>query len=342
LSVLRAKAGIGAESTVGMIYTSGDPGSNTDNSLTGVDYLYRNSRLPGGRTLEAFAWYQQTDTPGLDGDDSASAVGFSMPSNVGVRAAAVVKEFERNFNPALGFMSRGGVRQTAADVGYTLRPAGGLWQSVFFSLEADRFDEIDGGLQSKGVSITPLELTSRQGNVLWLRSNFDTEVLTQPFEIYPGVVIPTGQYSFENHGIEIRRANFRKVAGRIAYVKGSFYSGDQVRIFGNFTWQPSPKFRTSIGYNVTEVELPQGNFTTRLLSTGIDWVFSSTLSWVNLIQYDNVSEVIGINSRLHWIPQAGREAYIVLNHNLTDLNRDNHFVSTYGDLTLKLAYTWRF
>src|SRR5690606_31117286 len=40
LSVIRAKAGIGAESTIGMIVTEGDPGSNLDNSLAGVDFLY--------------------------------------------------------------------------------------------------------------------------------------------------------------------------------------------------------------------------------------------------------------------------------------------------------------
>ncbi|HMB73624.1 MAG TPA: DUF5916 domain-containing protein, partial [Gammaproteobacteria bacterium] len=55
LSVIRAKAGIGEESTLGVILTDGDPGSNLDNSVAGVDFLYRNSRLPGGRRLEAEA-----------------------------------------------------------------------------------------------------------------------------------------------------------------------------------------------------------------------------------------------------------------------------------------------
>jgi hypothetical protein len=73
-----------------------------------------------------------------------------------------------------------------------------------------------------------------------------------------------------------------------------------------------------------------------------DIVFSSTLSWVTLFQYDNVSETIGINSRIHWIPQAGREAFIVLNHGLEDLDRDNSFHSANGNLTLKLSYTFRF
>jgi hypothetical protein len=76
---------------------------------------------------------------------------------------------------------------------------------------------------------------------------------------------------------------------------------------------------------------------------GIDYVFSSTLSWVNLIQYDNNSEIVGINMRLHWIPQAGRELFFVINHNLQDFdNYDNSFEPLSADLTLKYTHTFRF
>jgi len=41
-------------------------------------------------------------------------------------------------------------------------------------------------------------------------------------------------------------------------------------------------------------------------------------------------------------PQAGREGFVVLNHNLEDLDRDNRFHSSYSELTLKFGYTFRF
>jgi hypothetical protein len=341
LSVLRAKAGIGEESTVGMIYTDGNPRSNVDNSLAGVDFLYRNSRLAGGRTVEAIGWYQRSETPGLESDDAAAGIGLSIPSNAGFRAGAAIKKFEQNFNPALGFINRRGVRDSSAQIGYTHRPDG-YWQSMFFSLEAQRIEEIDGGLQTKRISLTPFQLTNRTRDVVFWRSNFDTEVLAQPFEISPGVVIPVGEYSFENHGIEWQAAAHRRWSGRIAYVDGSFYTGDQTRVFGNVTWAPSPRFRGNIGYNITDVELPEGKFTTRLITTGVDVVFSSTLSWVNLIQYDNVSETMGVNMRLHWIPEAGKELFFVINHTLEDFDRDNRFHTSFSDATAKVSYTFRF
>ena len=97
-----------------------------------------------------------------------------------------------------------------------------------------------------------------------------------------------------------------------------------------------------MSYSYDDVRLPQGDFVLRLTQVGLDVIFSSTLSWVNLIQYDNESEVIGINSRLHWIPQAGRELFVVLNHNLQDLDRDDSFHSTFADLSVKFNYTLRF
>lgn len=66
-------------------------------------------------------------------------------------------------------------------------------------------------------------------------------------------------------------------------------------------------------YNCIEIELPQGNFGTRLVRLGLDVVFSSRLSLVNLVQYDNASHTAGLNVRLHWIPEAGRELYFVIN-----------------------------
>ena len=54
------------------------------------------------------------------------------------------------------------------------------------------------------------------------------------------------------------------------------------------------------------------------------------------------SEILGVNSRLHWIPKAGREGFIVLNHNVQDYDKDNEFHSALSDLNVKFSYTFRF
>lgn len=57
----------------------------------------------------------------------------------------------------------------------------------------------------------------------------------------------------------------------------------------------------------------------QLLSTSITLAFDAHGSWTKVAQYDNVSEVLGVNSRLHWTPRAGRNAYLVVNHGRAEL-----------------------
>ena len=130
----------------------------------------------------------------------------------------------------------------------------------------------------------------------------------------------------------------------VEYPDGKFYGGSRSDRFLELTWRPSAFFRGSLSYDYSDVELPvpNGSFEVRLVRAGFDFAFSPTLSWVNLIQYDNVSEVAGINMRLHWIPEAGREVFFVINHNIEDIDRDNSFHSSFSDATAKVSYTFRF
>lgn len=97
-----------------------------------------------------------------------------------------------------------------------------------------------------------------------------------------------------------------------------------------------------LAFVINDIELPQGDFTTRLVQFRTEVVFSSTLSWVTLVQYDNVSEIVGINSRVHCIPKAGRKAFLVLNHKLRDFDPDNRFHSQFSEAAVKFSYTFRF
>ena len=123
---------------------------------------------------------------------------------------------------------------------------------------------------------------------------------------------------------------------------GDFYTGERTRVVTQLAVRPNRHFRAAMDYEYNDVTLPQGDFIVRLARLTLETAFSSTLSWVNLIQYDNVSETVGVNSRLHWVPEAGREGFLVINHNLEDFDRDNEFHSTFSEATVKFGYTFRF
>lgn len=128
------------ESQVGFIVTDGDPQSNLNSTLVGTDFRYRNSNLPGGKTVEGVAFIEQTNTTGLQGADSAMGFGINYPNTSGLQGYYNYKRVEENFAPAVGFVNRTGVVDHGLNVGYRhfLKPGG------FFSLDTGSFRWLPG------------------------------------------------------------------------------------------------------------------------------------------------------------------------------------------------------
>ncbi len=343
--VSRISANVLAESNLGMIYTDGDPTSNLHNSVYGADFRYLNTRLPSGTALEGDAWYMQSDTPGLSGDNAAWGLGIRSPNNQGWKGGLGVKEIQNNFNPAIGFVNNAGIRDYRADVGYTMFRPGSYLQQVQFSVDAQRVNYIDGGLQTERVRYTIFEANNNTRDNLRLRISTNKEVVRAPFKVYsePGrqVVIQPGSYQFNRRGFRMQTANQRPLSFLLNGGFGGYYNGTRNNIGTNVRYQ-ARKFIIEAGYEFNDITLPHGDFMTRLISLNSQYAFTSNLYWVTLVQYDNISEVIGINTRLQWIPKAGQEGFIVLNYNMEDADKDNDFRPLTRDLSVKFRYTFRF
>jgi hypothetical protein len=361
----RVAANVLEESSVGMIVTQGDTSSNLDNSVVGVDFRYLNSQLIGGRALEGDAWLQRSDSENLVGDDTAWGLGVSLPSNTGLRGEVGLSRIEANFNPALGFVRRRGIDQTSFNVGNTWRPRDGAIRTISTGLNANRIeyleaDPIFGTLQSQGVGLQVLNLEFNSQDGLGLNVNSSKEGLREPFMVSSGVTIPEGVYSFDTLNLQLRSGDQRAFGGGLFINDGEFYDGERSG-FTTFVGWRSPHFRANLNYQYNEVSFPgkgsqmlangqprctrpDCDFVTRVVRLSLEAIFSSKLSWINLIQYDNVSGTVGINSRLHWIPQAGREGFLVLNHNLREdpLRPDTDYHTSFAEVTLKYSYTFRF
>lgn len=346
LFVTRVSANVLEDSRVGFIYTDGDPTSNLDNSVAGVDFQYINNQLANGRRMAGTVFFQESETPGLNGDDASWGVGLQYPSSSGFRTRAAYKVVEENFNPTMGFINRSNIEDFTADVGYNHFFNSGPFQSVLTGIDYQRIDVIDGGLQSEVVAFRIAELESTSRDSISLNHVESKEVVRNTFAIFrqPGneVYIQPGSYEFGETELSLDSAGQREFSGGITYRTGDFYNGERVNISGSFNWNQSRYFRASVNYDWNDIELPQGNFTTRLSSVDTQVAFSPTLYWITLAQYDNISEEIGINTRLQWIPRAGQEGFIVLNYGLQDYDMDNSFQTASSDISVKFRYTFRF
>ncbi|MDR2213579.1 MAG: carbohydrate binding family 9 domain-containing protein [Pseudomonadales bacterium] len=358
----RAALNVLQESQVGVIATGGDPRQGGDNSLLGADFRYRNSRLPGGKVVEGELWYQQSNSDFANGDPEADAAwgfGLSAPNTSGWRGGYSYKRIEDSFNPALGFVNQRGIKDHALDGGYRyFLPPGGAVRSFYVGVDGYRNSSlnpkappgpaaIDEPLNSQIIDLRA-NANNNTNDVLSVAVIRQREVLVEDFGIYRSsagdrvVIIPPGDYSFTHASASLSFGGQRPLSGSLSIDKGDYYDGENFQRRVSGTWQPRPGYSFTLSYSENVIELPGGNFTVRQPSFSSLISFTPDLSWSNRVQYDNVSETVGINSRLYWIAEPGREAYLVLNWGLADTDKDNNFRSTNNDLTLKYNYTFRF
>ncbi|MGA0841234.1 MAG: DUF5916 domain-containing protein, partial [Pseudomonadales bacterium] len=107
----RATANVLGESNVGVIFTQGDPNSERDNRVAGVDFRYQNTRFSATHTMRGNVWVQQSQTEGLDGDATAFGVQGNLDTQGnGFGVFGSYNQFGEAFNPALGFANNTGIR----------------------------------------------------------------------------------------------------------------------------------------------------------------------------------------------------------------------------------------
>ena len=349
LFVGRTVRNVGSRTQVGAIVTDGNPQGDIDNSLVGTDIRYRNTAFHGN-TLELSAYYQETETEGIANEDNASyGLNFFVPNAQGWQGLYQYKRVEKNFFPALGYVNVNDIEDHHMNVGYRhfLAPDD-FFRSAALILEAYRAENLgDGSLNNENVGLRLTSFTNTNDSY-WTRYVRYKEVLTEPFTIYRAsdgsrtITIPAGEYDWDEGFVGMSWGGHRRLSGGLQFWIGDYYDGKHLQTTGNFTWRPNRHLALTLNSTANRIELPDGDFTLRLYGLNFQYAFSSTLSWSNLIQYDNVSENVGFNSRVHWIPRAGQQAFLVLNWGLSDMDKDNHFDSTFADLSLKFNYTFRF
>ncbi len=341
----RAAANVLGESSVGVIFTSGNPTGVLDNNLVGTDFRYQNTRFSETHTLRGDAYYQQTDTEGRNGDAKAYGVSANMDTqNNGFGGSAGYNYFGEDYNPALGFANRVGI--DSFNIGgsgrYFLKDHPFIRTlNSFMRYEYNRDLETQQ-LQSENLFWRPLNINTHVGDQVGFGAGRNREGLEKDFEISPGIIIPAGKYSFTDINAELNLSNQRDFSPGMQLNKGDFYNGKRDRARVYLDWRPDEHLFLSFSYDFQKIELPAGNFAVRLVSANANYAFNSKWSWVNLVQYDNNSSTVGLNSRLRWNPQAGEDLYVVINYNFDSEGVFSHLSSEKTEIALKYTKTFRY
>ncbi|MCC6172798.1 MAG: carbohydrate binding family 9 domain-containing protein [Gammaproteobacteria bacterium] len=341
LFVARGYAGIGEQSTLGGIFTWGDPVSERQNYLGGLDLVVRNQTLIPNRAIEAKGWAQRSRTEGFEGRDGAWGLSLAYPNDT-IDALFTYTNIGERFRPALGFVNRTGIQEFAGKGRYRYRFAGdGLLRSWQGGGEWKEIGDQGNRLESRAVTLTPLILETQPGDSLSLDLMRLTEVLRRPFALPGGLVVRPGQYEFDRLRLYGSSAGFRDFALTWDFERGDFFNGERVDTRLGVAWRPSEHLYFNAQWQANELRMPQQDFTAKIYALTANVAFNVQWAWLNVAQYDNVSGRLGLNSRLRWLPRQGQSAYLVVNYDWRE-DAFGNLQPFFTETTLKFNYTFRF
>ncbi len=135
----------------------------------------------------------------------------------------------------------------------------------------------------------------------------------------------------------------RRIQGSIGLTFGNYWSGAATALQTGLSYKLPPNFLISFNANQTFASLPQGDFVARIYSAQVNYAVSPFLTFSNLIQFDNRSGNLGLQSRVRWTIEPGNDLFFVVGQGwVQDFERGYRFRRQDSRLATKLQYTFRF
>jgi hypothetical protein len=355
-TVARVKRSFSAQSSIGAIYTRRATTPNLDRveledrHTAGVDLDFFTSSLFGHYNFQFEAFFVWNSNPEPDVDRTLSdltARGFRLnfPNDV-YRAHLSYREFGHDYDPAVGFVTRNGFRRVEPNIGWRPRPGISWIRRFDFSAQYRYLADLDSSVaEEKQLRLSLLGVDFESGDNLTIQATRQHESLDDLFEISDGIEILPGPYTYWETSFRGRTAGRRKLSGDAEYATGGFWDGNRDRYQLGLTLRPNPGISVGGEWERNEVRLPGGEFETTLIRFLGGWDLSPWASLTGNVQYDDISEVVGLFGKLRWILNPGNELYLVYTHNWRNLGPDlldRDFETLSRGASTKLNYTYRF
>ena len=278
-------------------------GSNETYGLDGTFGFYDN--------LNINTYWARTRTRGFEDDVSYRGQLDYAGDRYGVRVERLV--VGTDFNPEIGFLPRHDFERSFGSFRFSPRPRSiAAIRKFSVGAQIDYITDRAGLLETREAQGRfGIELENGDNFTLSYTRNY--EFLKQPFRIGPGVTIPVGGYSFQDVRTSYAFGPQRRLAGRLSAQHGGFFSGNRtnVRLSGRLEVIPQLSIEPSVSVNW--VDLPEGSFTTELVTTRTTYTVTPSMFVSALVQYNSSNDSLGANLRFRWEYQPGSELFVVYN-----------------------------
>ena len=315
-TVARFSQELANRSSIGAIYVGRD-GDGSFLTPENDDYN-RSYAVDGtwgiGDHLLLNTWVAKSDTPGLDGDDSAYSVSANYDSSAWSNSLSYT-EVGEDFNPEVGFLSRTNYRKASFTVLRRVRP-----KSLWSLLELRPHVSYTGywkpdGFHESGFLHIDNHFEFRSGTELHTGINFTKDGVIDAFEIVDGVTIQPGTYDHSEVQIVYYTNQSKPFSFDLTTTVGGKFGGDRVSLQPSIMYRVGERFRSELEliYNEFDLPVPNGDFTANLARLRLSYSFPPSVQLQALVQYNDNADTIGTNIRFSWLRNANSGLYIVYN-----------------------------
>ena len=307
-SALRVRRNILRRSSVGMIATGRWPaGSGRDeNGAAGID-----ADLRFFDNVQSNVYWARTASPGRAGDDASHRARFLYDGDrYGFEADRLV--VGSNFNPEVGFVRRTDFALNALMARFSPRLRRGrairmlTWQGNLEYVTDAGGDVLEDRIVTGRFG---LEFNSSDRVVVLVAQQY--ERLPFDFTISPGVVVPTGGYSYELLEATYTLGQQRRVSGNLAASHGSFYGGKRTSAGYSGRLGLSTHFTVEPVMTLNWVTLPYGEFTAHLAGARVSVTPTARLGFSALSQFNPAARTVTSSMRMRWEYVPGSELFLV-------------------------------
>jgi hypothetical protein len=314
-TVGRVKMNFMSNSDVGLMIMNKDVmDSSHHNRFWGVD-----ANLRFGQATTVSGYFARTDSPNLDGDDRAAQIALEYEDNVWSLNTAY-KTIEDNFTDEMGFLPRRGIQSYQLDLRRTLRPDIEWIRQFQPHVVIKYFADQDGNFDSKYLDFH-VPITFQNGSWVEFGKNPTVEVLSEPITI-GDVTVPSGTYRYHDWFVVFRPDSSRALQPTGRFGVGPFYTGYKHTYTAGLTWRANYKLNTSVQYTHNNISLAGGRADSDLVTTRVNYSFSTTMFLNALVQYNSNRSQWSSNIRFNIIHRPLSDFYLVYNERRDSITGD--------------------
>ena len=320
-SVARLSQEFANRSSLGLLVVSKEENGSLDG---GPDHYNRTYAVDGqlgvGEDGLVSGFLAKTETPGLNGDDTAFRIAAAADTEEWSYAGSVTQVGE-NFNPEVGFLRR--TDFTSVGLVALRRWRDPAWENLLEMRPHIAYQGWWGGtddLHETGFLHIDNHWEWKSGFEIHTGVNFLHEGVREDFELAPGQVVSAGEYDDEELQLVLMTDDGQPLSFNVTAKVGGFFGGDRTQLTPSIQYRMGETFNARLGWTYNEIQRPDTSekLEINIGSLRATYSFSPKVSLQALVQYNDATDTVASNVRLAWLTSADAGFYLVYNETRDD------------------------